>query len=118
MAKLNTHVHVVNPKGEPVVLKPGEDVPAWAEKAITNPKVWADGPKADKGGDAGQGAGDSVYADLKAADLKAEIERRNDGREDDAKITPASNKNADLIAALEADDAAHDEGDDSDAGGE
>lgn len=56
MAKLNTHVHVVNPKGEPVVLKPGVDVPAWAEKAITNPKVWVDGPKADKApqGDGGE----------------------------------------------------------------
>lgn len=117
MAKLNTHVHVVNPKGEPVVLKPGEDVPAWAEKAITNPKVWADGPKVDKS-DGGQGAEVSIYADLKGPDLKAEIKRRNEDRDDDAKITPASNKNADLIAALEADDAAHDEGDDSDAGRE
>ncbi len=118
MAKLNTHVHVVNPKGEPVVLKPGVDVPAWAEKAITNPKVWVDGPKADKAPQGDGGAGDSVYADLKAADLKAEIERRNADRDDDAKITPAGKKNADLIAALEADDAAHDEGDDSGDGGE
>ena len=60
----------------------------------------------------------SLYADLKAPDLKAEIERRNDGREDDAKITPAGKKNADLIAALEADDAAQAAGDADTSGDE
>lgn len=46
------------------------------------------------------------YDDLKVPDLKAEIDRRNEGREDDAKVKPDSDKKADLIAALEVDDAA------------
>lgn len=46
------------------------------------------------------------YDDLKAADLKAEIEKRNEGREDDAKISTAGNK-AELVAALTADDDAN-----------
>lgn len=52
------------------------------------------------------------------AEMLAEIERRNEGRDDDAKIVPASQKNADLQAALAADDAAaeasEDEGDGDD----
>lgn len=40
------------------------------------------------------------------AEMLAEIERRNDGREDDAKIVPASQNNDDLAAALKADDEA------------
>lgn len=43
------------------------------------------------------------YDDLKAADLKAEIDERNDGREDDAKMSSQGSK-ADLIALLVADD--------------
>ena len=27
-----------------VVLMPGDPVPEWAEKAITNPKAWAEAP--------------------------------------------------------------------------
>lgn len=45
-----------------------------------------------------------AYAGLKVDELKAEIERRNESREDDAKIS-AEGKKADLIAALESDDA-------------
>lgn len=41
------------------------------------------------------------------AELEAEITRRNDGRADDQLIKPAGNKKADLLAALEADDAAN-----------
>lgn len=48
----------------------------------------------------------SQYAGLKVADLKAEIESRNEGRDDDAKI-PAEGSKAKLIAAIEADDAAN-----------
>lgn len=40
------------------------------------------------------------------ADLQAEIDRRNEGRSDDQKITPAGSNKADLEAALEADDQA------------
>lgn len=45
----------------------------------------------------------SGYDGLKVDELKAEIERRNEGR-DDADLIPTDGKKADLIAALEADD--------------
>lgn len=53
-------------------------------------------------GSADEAAG--AYAGLKVDELKAEIEHRNESREDDAKIS-AEGKKADLIAALESDDA-------------
>lgn len=43
------------------------------------------------------------YDGLKLDELKAEIEKRNEGREDDAKVSTAGKK-ADLAAALVADD--------------
>jgi hypothetical protein len=49
------------------------------------------------------------YSSLKVADLKAEIETRNEGREEDA-VLSTEGKKADLIAALEADDAARTSG--------
>lgn len=45
------------------------------------------------------------HAALKVAELKAEIDRRNADREDDAKLSTEGNKAA-LVAALDADDAA------------
>lgn len=47
----------------------------------------------------------SSYSSMKKADLLAEIERRNADRDDADKIESESDKNADLVAALEADDA-------------
>ena len=44
------------------------------------------------------------YEAMKVADLKAEIERRNEGRED-ADLLTADGKKADLVAVLQADDA-------------
>ncbi|WP_213452886.1 SAP domain-containing protein [Rhizomonospora bruguierae] len=44
------------------------------------------------------------YAGMKVAELRAEIERRNEGRDEEERI-PAEGKKADLVAALEADDA-------------
>lgn len=43
------------------------------------------------------------YSAMKVADLKAEIERRNEGR-DEADRLPDDGRKADLIAVLEADD--------------
>lgn len=45
------------------------------------------------------------YSAMKVADLRAEIDRRNDGR-DEADLLSTDGKKADLVAALEADDAA------------
>lgn len=49
------------------------------------------------------------YSSWNKAQLQAEIDSRNEGRADDAKIAPASDKNKDLVAALEEDDASEDE---------
>jgi len=48
-------------------------------------------------------AAESAYTGQKVDDLKAEIDRRNEGREE-ADLIPSDGKKADLIAALEADD--------------
>lgn len=37
---LNTNVHAVGPDGQSQVFGPGDEVPDWARKAITNPDVW------------------------------------------------------------------------------
>lgn len=47
------------------------------------------------------------YKGVNVADLKSEIEKRNEGREDDKKIVPAEPGNRpELVAALVADDEA------------
>lgn len=47
MPKLIANVHVADADGVVHAFGPGDDVPAWAVKAITNPKVWAKDDKAD-----------------------------------------------------------------------
>lgn len=43
MKKLNTNVTVHNlDNGESGTFGPGDELPAWAEEAITNPDVWED----------------------------------------------------------------------------
>lgn len=56
---------------------------------------WSD---ADEGEPAAEG-----YAARTVADLRAEIERRNEGR-DEAGLLSAEGRKADLVAALQADD--------------
>lgn len=100
-----------------VVLAAGDEVPDGVQ---VGDHVLADGAsKSPAKADA-----DGPYAGLKAAELKAEIAKRNDGREDAAKI-PAKGAIPVLVAALEADDAAKadadaaagdDDSDDSDDG--
>ena len=50
------------------------------------------------------------YPEWTVDELRAEVNTRNAERADDTKITPDSNLKADLIAALELDDEAADEG--------
>lgn len=67
--KLATYVHVYDDHGAVTVFGPNDDVPAWAQKKITNPDVWADSDDepdsapADPGNSGGigdgEGAGDS-----------------------------------------------------------
>lgn len=70
---------------------PGDTIPGDVADLIDNPAVWGE---EDKG-----------YGDMKVAELKAEIDQRNDGRDPASYIADDGNK-ADLVAALEADDAA------------
>lgn len=73
---------------------------------ITATTVWADDAAQSESDD----SGDAGYSKLKVADLKAEIADRNADREDEDKILiTAQAKHADLVAALEADDAAQSE---------
>ena len=48
MAKLNTYVHVHDKDGISHAFGPDDTVPEWAEKAITNPDVWAEAPESDE----------------------------------------------------------------------
>lgn len=48
MAELITVVHVPDADGTYHVFSPGDEVPAWAQKAITNPAVWDEPPVAVK----------------------------------------------------------------------
>ena len=53
-----------------------------------------------EGSDSGDG-----YQSMRVAELRAEIDRRNEGR-DEADLLSADGRKPDLVAALEADDAA------------
>ncbi|WP_425837318.1 hypothetical protein [Streptomyces fractus] len=44
MARLATFVHVTDDEGVNHAFGPADDVPAWAEALITNPKAWAEAP--------------------------------------------------------------------------
>ena len=41
MSELIATVHLADENGYPCTFGPGDEVPAWAEKLITNPKVWS-----------------------------------------------------------------------------
>jgi len=90
MAKLNANTIVTNPDThEAVVLYQGDAVPEWA---------------ADLVGEHLLRAAEVSYASKRVADLRDEIESRNEGRDEPDQIPLDGNK-ADLVAALEADDA-------------
>ncbi|WP_346007460.1 SAP domain-containing protein [Janibacter terrae] len=78
--------------GEVVVLNAGEEVPEWAVSQVGDHLVDAD----DQGEEGG-------YESMTVADLRAEIESRNEGREE-ADLVPSDGRKADLVAALNADD--------------
>lgn len=76
MSKLKTYVHVHDADGVSHAFGPDDTVPGWAEKAITNPDVWADAP-ASESEDAPEGDPDDswtlkelkAYADANDVDL-------------------------------------------------
>lgn len=86
--------------GGTVVTHPGSGVPTFLAKDGDLPE-WAEGLV----GDHLLTAAPTGYGAMKKADLLAEVERRNAARDDAEQIVPESDKNADLVAALEADDA-------------
>ena len=98
MAVLSDHTGVRHPDTLlPVALAAGTEVPEWAEGMVGDHLLVADDEAASE---------PEGYESLQKADLKAEIERRNADRDDADKIEPESDKNADLVAALVADDEA------------
>lgn len=116
--KLASYVYVTNPEtGAAATFGPDDDLPSWAEQAITNPKAWSDTDEAvaleesaqfehpDSEPDPGAGrSGD--YESQTVAELRAEVKARNEGRDDADRVSGDGNK-ADLVAALVADDEAH-----------
>lgn len=109
--QLQARVFAVNPEtGETEAFGPGDDVPSWARKVITNPAAWApsDGDdEGDEGDEDGDGEPAKPYSKWLKSDLQDELDRRNAERDDedlldaevDGKVTVAS-----LAAALDADD--------------
>lgn len=95
--RLAGFVHVTAPDGGAAVFGPDDELPAWASKAITNEKAWAE----ESGSD--EEPVERSYDDMRVADLKALIGERNEGRGEDDLI-PDDGVKADLVAALEADD--------------
>lgn len=53
-------------------------------------------------------AGSSSYSAMKVAELRSEIESRNEGRDDDSLLS-TEGKKAELVAVLEGDDTSDDE---------
>ena len=94
MATLTATTVVSHPEsGQPVALIAGDALPDWADGMVGDHllKVESDvGP----------------YGALQKKELLAEVARRNADRDEAERIVPESEKNADLIAALVADDAA------------
>lgn len=87
----------------PEALLEGSEVPAWAKDLVHADNLTTGGGKGSGGGsEKGKG-----YDDLSVAKLKAAIKERNESRSDEADhIKPAGTKQADLVAALVADDEA------------
>lgn len=97
MAALTTHVAVRDDDGVTHSFGPGDEVPEWAARKITNPKVWEAGEapfSVDEGSDATGGGGDDdlpppqsgkgsgedkwrAYADRKGVDV-SDLQDRGD----------------------------------------
>ena len=96
--KLVAYVHVAGS-----VYGPGDKVPVDVAAQIVNPKAWEGGDAPDAGESE---SGD--YESLTKAQLAEEIEKRNEGRDDETKVSPSGTNKADLVAALVVDDAVGD----------
>lgn len=88
-----------------VPLLAGSEVPDWATDLV-HPDDLESGSSASAstGGEGGSEGGESSeYDGFTVAELKDEIDARNEGREDDSKLSKTGTK-AELVAALVADD--------------
>lgn len=124
--QLVAYVTVADEHGELHEFGPGDNVPGWAREAITNPSAWgeepvsprqaarvADDAASDEDTDGPEGDGeDRSYSAWTKPELESEVARRNEGRDEDDLIEVEGKGNKpDLVAALEADDAASVDGD-------
>lgn len=101
---LNNTVHVLGDDGQYHIFGPEDEVPdEYAEKIGDH--AWVDEPDVAPRGRQSDTDGQS-YEKLTVNKLKAEIDDRNEDREPENQIVPDSQLKADLIAALEFDDAA------------
>jgi hypothetical protein len=82
----------------PTALLAGKKVPSWAKELVD------EGNLVDGTSDEDDSSDDTSPKPPTKADMLAEIEKRNADRSDEDKIVPTSEKNADLAAALKADD--------------
>lgn len=82
-----------------VLYQAGTTPPKDIAEQITNPKAWG----SDESDDTSTADAGTNYASMKVADLKSEIEKRNEGRDDDALLSTEGNK-GELVKVLEADD--------------
>lgn len=84
---------------KPIVVtsRRGDTLHVWSKEQVD---YWA---ALGYTGDASAADESTGYEALKVDELKSEIDRRNEGREE-ADLIPSDGKKADLIAALEADD--------------
>jgi hypothetical protein len=64
MKYLNTTVHVRDEEEINHVFLPGDTVPDWAQKKITNPNVWSSGPGLDPSAAAGEEPGPAEDGDF------------------------------------------------------
>ncbi len=88
----------------PTALLAGKKVPSWAKELVDEGNLVDATSDDDEGTNGNAGDGDKPKPPTKA-ELLAEVEKRNADRSDEDKIVPVSEKNADLAAALAADDA-------------
>lgn len=100
------YVRVRGEDGRSVVLPAGSVLPGWAVGQVSNAAAYVEenpAPSTNPDQDSEPEAGPADYAAMTVLDLRAEIKRRNQDRDEDDLI-PDEGKKVDLIAALETDD--------------
>lgn len=101
--KLAAYVHVGGR-----VFAPGDTPPKEFADQITNPAAWGDTSADEKGSGGTSDSGSKGYGDLTVDELNAEVEKRNEGRDQAIEVTGTGKDGnvlkSDLVDALKADD--------------